>query len=196
MSFLEVLQRITAALDHAGIAYMLTGSFASVYYGSPRSTQDIDLVIAANPAQLRALIEGLPRGEYYADLDAALEAHERESLFNVIDLKTGWKIDLIIRKARPFSQEEFRRRQRLNMTGVSLFVASPEDIILAKLEWSKLSQSQRQIEDAAGILKLREDSLDRSYLDKWVRELALTKEWNEAQRMAKTSDPNGPGGSM
>src|SRR5437879_7527711 len=91
MSFLEVLQRITAALDDAGIAYMLTGSFASVYYGSPRSTQDIDLVIAANPAQLRTFTEGLARGEYYADLDAALEAHMRESLFNIIDLKTGWK---------------------------------------------------------------------------------------------------------
>jgi hypothetical protein len=195
MSLLAVWQRVTAALDHAGIAYMLTGSFASVYYGSPRSTQDIDLVIAANPAQLRAFIEGLPSGEYYADLDAALEAHKRESMFNVIDLKTGWKIDLIMRKARPFSQEEFGRRQRLEMQGTSLFVASAEDIILAKLEWSKLAQSQRQIEDAAGILKIRGDSLDRSYLDKWVRELGLTKEWNDAQRMARLSDPDDMGGS-
>jgi hypothetical protein len=184
MSFLDVLQRVTAALDRAGIAYMLTGSFASVYYGSPRSTQDIDLVIAANPAQLRAFIAGLPSGEYYADLDAALEAHKRESLFNIVDLKTGWKIDMILRKARPFSQEEFGRRQPLTMQGVSLFVARAEDVILAKLEWSKLSQSQRQVEDAAGILKIRGDSLDLSYLDNWVRELGLTKEWNEAQRVA------------
>jgi hypothetical protein len=73
MSFLEVLQRGTAALDQAGIAYMLTGSFASVYYGSPRSTQDIDLVIAANPAQLRAFIESLPHDEYDADLDRRLK---------------------------------------------------------------------------------------------------------------------------
>ncbi len=185
MSFLDVLQRVTAALDHAGIAYMLTGSFASVYYGSPRSTQDIDLVIAANPAQLRAFIESLPSGEYYADLDAALEACKRESLFNIIDLRTGWKIDMIIRKARPFSLEEFSRRQLLSMQGVSLFVASAEDVILAKLEWSKLAQSQRQIEDAAGILKIRGDSLDRSYLDKWIHELGLTKEWSDAERMAK-----------
>jgi hypothetical protein len=189
MSFLEVLQRVTTALDRAGIAYMLTGSFASVYYGSPRSTQDIDLVIEANPAQLRAFIEGLPSGEYYADLDAALEAHRRDSLFNIIDLKTGWKIDLIIRKTRPFSQEEFGRRQLLGMQGIPLFVTSAEDVILAKLEWSKLAQSQRQIEDAAGILKIRKDSLDHSYLDKWVRELGLTKEWSDAQRMAKVPDP-------
>jgi len=195
MSFLEVLQRINAALDHAGIAYMLTGSFASVYYGSPRSTQDINLVIAANPVKLQAFIAGLPRGEYYADLDAALEAQKRESLFNLIDLKTGWKMDMIIRKARPFSQEEFGRRQLLSMQRVSLFVASAEDVVISKLEWSKLAQSQRQIEDAAGILKIRGDSLDRWYLDKWVRELGLTKEWNEARGIARISDPDAMDGN-
>ena len=188
MSFLEVLRRITAALDQAGIAYMLTGSFASVYYGSPRSTQDIDLVIATNPAQLRAFIEGLPRGEYYADLDAALEAHKRESLFNVIDLKTGWKIDLIIRKSRAFSQEEFGRRQLVTVQGLHLYVASAEDVVIAKLEWSKLAESQRQIEDVATILRLRLDSLDRPYLMKWVSELNLGKEWSNAQGIAGISE--------
>ena len=102
MSAPEVFQRITA-LDRAGIAYMLSGSFASAYYGAPRSTQDIDLVIEATPARLRALVQGLPSDEYYADLDAALEAYKRQSIFNVIDLATGWKIDLIIRKSRAFS---------------------------------------------------------------------------------------------
>jgi hypothetical protein len=131
-----------------------------------------------------------PVPEYYADLDAAREAHRRESMFNIIDVKTGWKIDMIMRKPRPFSQVEFGRRQLLSIQGVRLFVASAEDVLLAKLEWSKLAQSQRQIEDAAGILKISTDSLDRSYLDKWVRKLALTKEWNDAQRMATVSGPN------
>ena len=121
MSVPEVFQRITAALNHAGIAYMLSGSFASAYYGAPRSTQDIDLVIEATPAQLRAFVQGLPTDEYYVDIDAALEAHKRRSLFNVIDLVTGWKIDLIIRKFRPFSEEEFRRRQQVNLHGTPSF---------------------------------------------------------------------------
>jgi len=152
MSFAEILSRVTAALDATGIAYMLTGSFASVFYGAPRSTQDIDLVIASTADQLRAFITRLPNDEYYADVDAALDAYKREELFNVIDLKTGWKIDMIIRKSRAFSWEEFNRRQQLTLQGVSLFVASAEDVIIAKLEWSKLGQSQRQIEDAVGIL--------------------------------------------
>ena len=174
MSVPDVLQRITGAFDRAGVAYMLTGSFASVYYGSPRSTQDIDFVIAATPAQLQAFIQGLPPTEYYVDADAALDAQKRQSMFNVIDMKTGWKIDLIILKARAFSQEEFSRRRRLSLEGTSLFIASVEDVILAKLEWSKLAQSRRQIEDAAGILKLRAASLDFQYLDKWLNNLELT----------------------
>ena len=153
MNFPEVWQRIPLVLDRAGVAYMLAGSFASAYHGSLRSTQDIDLVIAATPQQLQTLIQGLPSGEYYADLDAALEAFKHETMFNVIDLRTGWKIDMIIRKSRAFSQEEFGRRQRLSLQGISFSVASAEDVILSKLEWSKLSQPQRRSKTQQEFLK-------------------------------------------
>jgi len=182
----EALQRVAAEFNRAGIPYMLTGSFASVFYGSPRSTQDIDLVIAVNAAQIRTFLEALPGDEYYVEIDAALEALKRESMFNIIDLKTSWKIDLIIRKSRAFSLEEFGRRQLHHVQGVSLFVATAEDVILAKLEWAKLGESQRQVDDAAGILRLRGDSLDRSYLDTWVRDLGLAPQWNEAWGIAKS----------
>jgi uncharacterized protein YpmS len=99
MSASAVFRKITSALDQAGIAYMLSGSFASAYYGAPRSTQDIDLVIETTLSQLQALVHSLPADEYDADLGAALQAHDRQSFFNVIDLATGWKIDLIIRAA-------------------------------------------------------------------------------------------------
>jgi hypothetical protein len=163
---------------------MLTGSFASAYYGAPRSTQDIDLVIEATVERLRAFVQALPVTQYYADVDAALQAHRSESMFNVIDLSTGWKIDLIIRKSRPFSREEFSRRVQADLQGLPLFVASPEDVIIAKLEWSKLSRSQRQIEDAVAILRMRWDTLDQSYLEKWSRELLVEEEWNQARNAA------------
>ena len=184
MSVSGVFQRITAAFDQAGIGYMLSGSFASTYYGAARSTQDIDLVIEATPAQLRVFVESLPSEKYYVELEAALEAHERQSLFNVIDFATGWKIDLIILKAREFSQEEFGRRQRVALADISIFVASAEDVIISKLEWSKLGQSNRHIEDAAGILRLRSQSLDRAYLEKWITNLGLSEQWSNAQRAA------------
>lgn len=184
MSIQDVFQRITSALDQAGISYMLSGSFVSAYYGAARSTQDIDIVIHASSEQLRSFIGTLPNTEYYADVDSALEAQQRQSLFNVIDQATGWKIDLIIRKSRPFSQEELGRRQRVNLHGVSLFVTTAEDAVISKLEWGKRAQSRRQIEDAAAILRARWDALDRTYLEKWIGELGLKKEWDEALRTA------------
>jgi hypothetical protein len=184
MSLEDVLRRITTAFEQAGVRYMLTGSFAAAHYGVLRSTQDIDFVIEATPAQLRAFVESLSATDYYSDFDSALKALNQESMFNVIDNATGWKVDLIVRKSRPFSIEEFGRRQSVDLHGVSLFVASAEDAIISKLEWAKLAQSRRQIEDAAAILRARGNDLDRFYLDKWMGELGLTREWSTARQIA------------
>jgi hypothetical protein len=183
MSVPEVFRRIAAKLDEAGVSYMVTGSFASALYGSARSTQDIDIVIAATVEQLRSFIQILGH-EYYAELEAALEACRRESLFNVIDGISGWKIDLIFRKSRSFSQEEFRRRQRVKFHGVELFVASAEDVIIAKLEWAKVGESERQIQDVAAILHIRGSLLDQSYIEKWILQLGLAEQWTAAKRAA------------
>jgi hypothetical protein len=161
---------------------MVTGSFASAYYGAPRSTQDIDIVIEADARQLRRLIDLLPPGEYYADIDAALAARTHESMFNVVDFSTGWKIDLIIRKSRQFSRVEFERRRKIILQDLELYAVSSEDLILSKLEWAKRSQSQRQITDAASLLRTRKDLLDRRYLEDWVKKLGLESEWQMAEQ--------------
>ena len=184
MSIPEVFRRITEALDRAGIPYMLTGSFASAHYGAPRSTQDVDLVIDAAPAQLGAFLNALPAPDYYVDADAAREAHQRRSMFNAIDLSTGWKIDFIFRKPRPFSREEFGRRQKAIIQGISLFITTLEDTVISKLEWAKLGQSQRQIEDVVTILRARWAILDRAYVEKWIGEIGLEEEWNQAKNGA------------
>ena len=103
-------------------------------------------------------------------------------------MATSWKIDLIIRKSRPFSEEEFRRRKLVSLQGSPLFVASAEDVVVSKLEWAKLAQSQRHIEDVAGILRMRWASLDRAYLEKWILELRIEAEWNDARRAAGVSE--------
>lgn len=184
MSVPQVFQRITAALRRAGISYMVTGSFASAHYGSPRSTQDIDLVIEATPAQLETLVSALPATEYYVELDAAQRAYQEQSLFNAIDLAAGWKIDFIIRKSRAFSEEEFRRRQAVPLHGVSLYMTTAEDAIISKLEWAKLGRPQRQVQDVAAILRVQWKDLDQSYLEKWIGELGLDIQWNEAKTTA------------
>ena len=92
-------------------------------------------------------------------------------------MATGWKADLIIRKARTFSMEEFARRQPAELMGTRTFVASPEDSIISKLEWAKQSDSMRQLRDVAGIVAVRTGLLDFDYIERWVKALALEAEW-------------------
>ena len=184
MSNAEAFRRVAGALDAAKIPYMLVGSFASSHYGELRSTYDIDVVVAATPEQLRTFTNLLPIEEYYRDLESAIEAYNNNSMFNILDMVTGFKIDLILLKPGAFSQDAFRRRQLEMIEGNPLFVSTPEDVIVAKLEWAKMGQSTRQIGDVAGLLRKRWASLDHSYLGKWIAELGLTSQWEEAKQQS------------
>jgi hypothetical protein len=177
----DVFARVLAALEAAGVPHMLTGSFASSFHGVPRGTQDIDIVIAPDREQLLALIAKFPASRYYVSRDAALDALAHHGQFNVIDLATGWKIDFIIRKPRAFSREEFGRRRPADLSGMEIDIASAEDVLLAKLEWAKRGGSARQIEDAAGIIRLQGGRLDIDYVRRWVEALGLQEQWRAAQ---------------
>jgi len=103
-------------------------------------------------------------------------------MFNIVDQSSGWKVDFILRKNREFSHREFSRRIKITLLDVPVFVASPEDTIVAKLEWSKQSDgSERQRRDVAGILATLGDDLDRPYVEDWVKQLDLGDEWRAAQ---------------
>ena len=178
-----LLARIVELLDAAGLPFMVAGSFASTAHGLPRTTQDVDLVIdPPSYVALETFVRSLPEADYYVDRDAARDAFARRSMFNVIDLASGWKLDFILRKNRPFSRGEFARRTRLDLLGVPVFVTSPEDTIVAKLEWSKQAGgSERQRRDVAGILVTVGVALDREYVERWVMDLDLEDEWRAAQ---------------
>ncbi|MEO6599737.1 MAG: hypothetical protein ABIQ16_07685 [Polyangiaceae bacterium] len=137
----ELLQRVVPALQRANVPFMIAGSFASAARGLPRATQDLDIVIDPTAEGLNALIAQLPSDSYYADADVAREALRTRGMFNVIDHATGWKIDFILRRNRAFSREEFERRIAVSMLDVDVFMASAEDTILAKLEWSKAREA-------------------------------------------------------
>ena len=104
-------------------------------------------------------------------------------MFNVIDLVTGWKADLIVKKARPFSTREFARRRFASVLGVELRIASAEDTVLTKLEWAlKGGGSERQLADVRGILAARGADLDVAYLEAGIAELRLQAQWDLARR--------------
>ena len=168
----DFLARLVAKLEVSGIPYMISGSLGSSLHGEPRATNDIDLIIVPTATQLKTFIQSLNK-DYYVSPEAAHEALQNRSMFNVIDHQTGWKADLIIRRNRPFSLEEFRRRKPANILGIEVTVISPEDAILSKLEWSKESKSELQLRDALGVAVVQWEDLDKEYLRKWARELSV-----------------------
>lgn len=181
MSHEDVLREVIDALEEAGVAYMLTGSFAGSYHGVPRATQDIDLVIAGAEDQVARFTRTLVAAGFYADEDAAREAVSRRGQFNVIDPSRGWKVDLILKRDRPFSRSEFERRRLELAFGLHLFMATAEDMILAKLEWSTLGESEQQLRDAAGIVRAQGDRLDEAYIRQWAEELGLMDRWQQVK---------------
>ena len=185
MSLAAFLGRVVEVLDKAGLSYMLTGSLASAFYAVPRATQDIDVVIEAQKDGVERLIEGLLATGWYADRDAALEAWQGQSQFNAIEPDTGWRVDFIVRKDRAFSREEFSRRERISLLGVDLAIASLEDVLIAKLEWSRLGDSALQRRDVAQLLERAWQRVDRAYVERWVTALGLEVEWQTALSEAK-----------
>jgi hypothetical protein len=172
----DLLADVIRRLAQAGIPYMVTGSVASTFHGEPRATRDLDIVIDPEPDTLAALVDDLASDGYYVDPDAAFAALRERSQFNAIG-PAATKVDLIIRKDRPFSREEFSRRREADLLGTRAFIASVEDMIIAKLEWSVPFDSERQRRDVAAMLEISGDSIDRTYVDRWVRELGLTAAW-------------------
>jgi hypothetical protein len=179
-----LLRTIVGLLRMAGIPHMVVGSFASTHHGEPRTTQDLDLVIDPSRDQLDALLRALAPDRFYVDPDVARDALRRRAMFNVIEMATGWKLDLVIRKARPFSIEELRRRESVTLLETTVDTATAEDTVIAKLEWAKEGSSERQLEDVAGILRVQGDRLDRAHIDRWVTELELDEQWTRAQALA------------
>ena len=178
MTQVEVLLQIAEILQSAGIPFMVAGSHGSSYYGTPRSTNDIDLVIDPSADQLENFLR-LLGNQYYVSPDAARDALRRRSMFNIISFSAGEKVDLIIRKDNPFGVEQFRRRGMGKIQGTDVPFASAEDIILAKLEWDKITPSERQVRDVLEVLKVRWTELDKSYLRKWANELGVAGKLEE-----------------
>jgi hypothetical protein len=172
MTDAELLGIISRRLSEAGIPFMVVGSVASSYHGEPRFTYDMDIVVEATEEQILRFVRGFDSPFYVSEV-AARDAARRRSMFNVIHPQCEYKADIIVSKDRDFDRSQFARRRPATIWGVSVEVASPEDVILAKLEWAKRGESQRQLDDAAKVARTQRTTLDVAYLRKWATVLAL-----------------------
>lgn len=167
----SVLKLVTARLEGAGIAYMVTGSVAVSLYAEPRMTRDVDLVVELQPADTERLVS-LFGAEFSCDADRIREAITRRSMFNLIHIAAVVKIDVIVRKDTTYRAEEFRRRRQAEINGVRMWVVSAEDLILSKLDWARSSRSELQLRDVRNVITAQ-SSLDWLYVDGWAERLGL-----------------------
>jgi hypothetical protein len=168
---------VIVALDELGVPYYIGGSVASSRLGIPRSTLDVDLVAELRTDQVAPFIQRLGP-DYYVSEDAVREAIARRSSFNAIHQPTMVKVDIFLRKSRPYDAEALSRSTfapDAEEPERTLAWASPEDIVLAKLEWYRLGgeTSDRQWGDVLGVLKVQASALDFSYLQRWAGELGV-----------------------
>lgn len=180
----DFFKMIVGLLSDAGIEYMVSGSIASTIHGESRTTNDIDIVIDPDKQKLEKFLNSIGDG-YCVSKAEVIDAMNNRSMFNIIDVECGWKIDLIIKKTPPFSILEFRRKRKAEVLGTPAFIVSPEDSILSKLVWSKDTQSQTQGRDVLGILASQYNRLDFEYLKDWAKRLDVSDALNELIRQAQ-----------
>ncbi|MCS6859675.1 MAG: hypothetical protein NZT92_05075 [Abditibacteriales bacterium] len=186
MSQQELLKRVIQALEDASIEYMVTGSTASSLQGEPRSTHDIDLVVTIERSAVKKLLDAFPPPDFYLTEDSILDALSRQGMFNLIDLNEGAKVDFWILTGDAFDQSRFARRYVEEVMGFRLWVSSPEDTILAKLRWAKLSGgSEKQFTDALRVYEVQYGRLDMDYLHHWAKELGVENIWQRLQEEAE-----------
>ncbi len=174
----EVTIKVTDVFQKLGVRYLIGGSLASTLYGMVRTTQDSDIVAEMRLEHLRPFVAAL-QDEFYVDDEMIAESIQHNSSFNIIHRETMFKVDVFIPRPRPFLQSQLDRAQKQTFTfesEVSAKFASPEDTILAKLEWYRMGGevSDRQWRDILGVLKTRADELDLAYLNEWAAQLKVS----------------------
>jgi len=164
----ELLKTVTGMLDKKGIPYMISGSLALNVYCIPRMTMDIDIVIELDQSNLTEFMTIFSEGYYLNDETVKTEIRKR-GMFNVIDHRTGLKIDFIVRKDTEYRQLEFSRRIRKEIDDIPVWIVTPEDLAISKIGWIQQLQSDRQAGDIKLLLDL--PGIDKNYIISWCRTL-------------------------
>ncbi len=164
------MKTVTQAFDQKGIGYMISGSLALNVYSIPRMTMDIDIIVEINKANLDDFL-GIFSSGYYLNEETVKQEVGRKGMFNVIDHKTGLKIDFIVRKDTEYRRLEFSRKILKQLDDLSVWMVSEEDLIISKIAWIQQLQSERQIEDIK--LLMSSPGLDKGYITHWCEKLSL-----------------------
>jgi hypothetical protein len=168
----ELLVDCLRRLNRVGVPYMLTGSMASNYWGVPRTTHDLDFVVALEKAATDAFAAAF-QDDFFLQAEAIRSAFAPPHQFNALDQRSALKVDFWLLRAEPFEQAMFARRLSITLFGEPAWLATAEDVILHKLYWHRLTPSDRQLGDAAGVYAVQDTALDQTYLQTWAERLGV-----------------------
>lgn len=173
-------------MERTGIDYMVTGSIVSSLQGEPRSTHDIDFVVAVDQSHVVAILSAFPPPRFYLDEQAARQAVRSRGMFNLIDTESGDKVDFWLLTDDPFDRSRFARRCEQDVLGIRLKLTTPEDTILQKLKWAKLSGgSEKSFVDALRVFEVQGGALHVDYLESWVHQLGIEDLWERLRAEAE-----------
>lgn len=179
MTQTELLRYLFPLLEESGIEYMLTGSFASGLYGEPRLTLDIDLVVVLSKEQVPGFLKRFSPVEFYSSDELVYSAIKNHSLFNILHIASGNKIDLKVREDNEYARVEFSRRRRLFiLSNLEGWVAAPEDVIINKMRFYREGGSEKHLRDITGIIKVSKTEIDMAYINEWAEKIQLMEVWN------------------
>jgi hypothetical protein len=182
----ELLIQVVHALEECKVPYMLTGSYVSSLQGFPRSTHDIDIVVLIDASKLPKLKDAFAGPSFYLDEQSMREAIREGGMFNLIESSGGNKIDFWVLTDSAFDRSRFSRRYGEEAFGQVLVVSSPEDTILMKLLWARMSGgSEKQMQDALGVYELQFGKLDRDYLRRWAATIGVEEELGSLEEKAR-----------
>jgi hypothetical protein len=179
----DVVRFTLDALEELGVEYAIVGSFASIAYGEPRLTRDIDILVVLPPERVSDLCRRYPPPDWYVSEPAARQAVRARRQFNVIHTLSGNKVDFLIARDDEWGRLQMSRRQQVAVLAGRLgYAAHPEDVILGKLLYYKEGGSEKHLRDIAGILTVSGELVDRGRVRAWAEKLAVVDIWDEIVR--------------
>ena len=175
----ELLRYTIDTLERLSIPYMLVGSFASIAYGEPRLTQDIDIVLDLSLAQISDFCAAFPAPEFFLSEQAVREAVQTRFQFNLLHPTSGNKIDFILPRSDEWGQVQFQRRHRVQLLpDRSGLTARAEDVILGKMWYYAQGGSEKHLRDIVGILRISGEVVDRQDIRLWAEKLGWAEIWD------------------
>ena len=187
MPELNLFQIFTNRLNKMGIRYMVTGAVASIIYGEPRLTHDIDVVIELKPEQGEKVVDAFSSEEFYCPPVEIIKVESARSLrghFNIIHYKTGLKADLYTVGQDELHYWGMSNRKKIELEGEPFWLAPLEYVILRKLEYYREGESEKHLQDIVGILEISSDQINFQQLEEKIQKYALQKEWEKAKSLA------------